>query len=338
LRLFSVIIGAGVVIMAYAVAAVVFPHHPHISLGTAAFVAFLPQHVAMMAGVNNDGLAELWIGVTLWMLLEWLKSGSKSLRWHVGLGMVLGLGLLTKTTFVPVVLAAAVTAWLAKPPRKGLGRAWAPVFGLALLIAAPWWLHNMSVYGGSDIYGLANHDAVVVGQPRTADWIRDKGLGDWLERGVTFTFQSFWGQFGWMGVLMPTWLYRALALGVGVLVVGFSSWPWEARRGSSGASRSAWLPGLEPSSRPLAILAATVVFVLLAYLYYNRTFVQHQGRYLFPALIPIALGVALSLAGLLHLLRFPYRLRPLAFAAAYLGLAALDLYALWRFVVPALTL
>jgi hypothetical protein len=85
------------------------------------------------------------------------------------------------------------------------------------------------------------------------------------------------------------------------------------------------------------VLAATVVFVLLAYLYYNRTFVQHQGRYLFPALIPIALGVALSLAGLLHLLRFPDRLRPLAFAAPYLGLAALDLYALWRFIVPALT-
>ena len=247
------------------------------------------------------------------------------------------MGLLTKTTFVPVVLTAAVAAWLAKPACRGFGRAWALVFGLALIVAAPWWLHNMSVYGGLDIYGLANHDAIVVGQPRTTEWIRDKGLGDWLERGVTFTFQSFWGQFGWMGVLMPTWLYRALALGVGILVAGFLLWLWEVRRGGSGASRSAWLPDLEPSGRPLVVLATTVVFVLLAYLYYNRTFVQHQGRYLFPALIPIALGVALSLAGLLQLLRFPDRLRPLAFAAPYLGLAALDLYALWRFIVPALT-
>ncbi len=333
LRLFSILLGAGVILLAYAIAATVFPGRPLVALGTSAFVAFLPQHVAMMAGVNNDALAELLIGLVLWLVC-WMggRLDGWSVRRMVGLGTVLGLGLVTKTTVLPVALAVAMAvfiAWWRSADRAWgqLVRALALVFAPVLLIAAPWWAHNLATYGPLDIYGLANHDAVVVGQPRTADWIRDYGLSDWLERGVTFTFQSFWGQFGWMGVLLPTWLYRALALWSAVLLLGFVYWLREARGEK----------GLGTRHSPLVVLAATVVFVALAYLYYNRTFVQHQGRYLFPALVPIALGVALAMEALPRLARWPERLRPLAFAAPYLAMLALDLYALWRVILPALT-
>jgi 4-amino-4-deoxy-L-arabinose transferase-like glycosyltransferase len=340
LRLFSVLIGAGVVLLAYAVAATVFARRPLIQLGTAAFAAFLPQHVAMMAGVNNDSLAELLIGLALWMTVRWIKAleGQRTRGQLAGLGVILGLGLVTKTTVVSVALAvfvALLLAWRHDADRSWLGlvRLLALVFGPALLIVIPWWMRNISVYGGLDIYGLANHDAVVVGQPRTTDWIRDQGLDRWLERGLTFTFQSFWGQFGWMGVLMPTWLYRALAVWSGMLVLGFFYWLQEVRNEQSERDE-----GLYPQrNAQLIFLAATVGFVILAYLYYNRTFVQHQGRYLFPALIPIALTGALATDGLLRFLRVPNRLRPVAFAAPYLAMVALDLYALWRFIIPALT-
>lgn len=343
LRLFSVVLGAGVVLLAFAVATTVFPDAPLLALGTAAFVAFLPQHVAMMAGVNNDGLAELLIGVVLWMSVRWVRKPTSG-RWLVGLGVALGLGLVTKTTFVPiapVVALAVFVAWWRDPDTAGVplaGRPWrellralALVFAPAALIAAPWWIRNLSLYGGLDVYGLANHDAVVLGQPRTADWIRDYGLGAWLERGITFTFQSFWGQFGWMGVLMPTWLYRALALWSGALVAGFLVWlrgaaAREPRSDTRHATRDA----------QLLVLATTAPWVALAYAYYNRTFVQHQGRYLFPALIPIALGVALATDALLRLVRGPERPRSLAFFTPYLAMVALDLYALWRLILPAL--
>jgi 4-amino-4-deoxy-L-arabinose transferase-like glycosyltransferase len=336
LRLFSVLIGAGVVILAYSTVATIFPQRPLLAFGTAAFVAFLPQHTAMMAGVNNDSLAEVFIGLTLWMGVRWIRDRlgkAKNERWLVGWGIVLGLGLVTKTTVVPV--AATVAVGMVFVWWRSDDRSWfrvihdlVLVFGPALLIVAPWWLRNISLYEGLDIYGLANHDAVVVGQPRTANWIKDQGWGVWLERGVTFTFQSFWGQFGWMGVLMPTWLYRGLALGVGALVVGFVYW-----------LRTALVSTRRNAIRraQLFFLTMTVFFVVLAYLYYNRTFVQHQGRYLFPALIPLALGVALSLGALLRLARCPDRIRPLAFLAPYMALIALDLYALWRLILPALT-
>ena len=134
-----------------------------------------------------------------------------------------------------------------------------------------------------------------------------------------------------MGVLMPTWLYRALALWSGALAAGFLVWlrggaAREPGSDARGATRNAGL----------LVLATAVPWVALAYAYYNRTFVQHQGRYLFPALIPIALGVALATDALLRLVRCPERLRSLAFMAPYLAMVALDLYALWRLILPAL--
>jgi hypothetical protein len=210
---------------------------------------------------------------------------------------------------------------------KELLRTLALVFVPALLLAAPWWLRNVTTYGGLDFYGTANHDAVVFEQPRTAWWIETYGLRAWLERWARFTFQSFWGQFGWLGVLMPTWLYQALALWSGALALGFLCWWREARRNKLFAIRYSLF----------TILATLVILVTLVYAYYNFTFVQHQGRYLFPALIPIALGVALATETLLRLVRWPDRLHLPAFAAPYLAMIVLDLYALWRIIVPALT-
>ncbi len=338
LRLFSVLLGAGVVLLAYAIAATVFPGRPLLALGTAAFVAFVPQHVAMMAGVNNDSLTELLIGAALLMVLLWLRDGRRGDLWLVGLGVVLGLGLVTKASFAPVVLTVALALLIVwwrgdERNRRQLFRTLVLVFGPALLIAAPWWLRNVVTYGGFDVYGTANHDAVVVGQPRTADWIETYGLRAWLERWVTFTFQSFWGQFGWMGVLMPTWLYRALALWSALLLVGFLLALLEARGEKRHATGDTQHAG---RSTQLVVLAITVLLVILTYVYYNRTFVQHQGRYLFPALIPIALGVAMATEALLRLVRWPDRLRPLAFAAPYFAMVGLSVYALWRFILPAL--
>ena len=336
LRLFSVVLGAGVVLLAFAVAATVFPDAPLLALGAAAFVAFLPQHVAMMAGVNNDGLAELLIGVVLWMSVRWVHKPTSG-RWLVGLGVALGLGLVTKTTFVPivpVVALAVVVAWwrdpgtagvpLAARPWRELLRALALVFVPAALIAAPWWIRNLSLYGGLDVYGLANHDAVVLGQPRTTDWIRDYGFGAWLERGVTFTFQSFWGQFGWMGVLLPVRLYQALALLSLLLLAGFLWWLFDRKR-----------PRLTDHQRLSAqLLAASALLTALLYVWYNTKFLQHQGRYLFPALVPVGLAAALGLEQMAGLL--PQRLRPWALGALFSGLALFDVYCLLRVIVPAL--
>ncbi|RMF28308.1 MAG: hypothetical protein D6759_16100, partial [Chloroflexi bacterium] len=77
LRLLSLLLGAGLIPLAYAVARTLYPHRPVIALGAAAFVAFLPQHVAMMAGVNNDALAELLLAAILWLALRERRGESR---------------------------------------------------------------------------------------------------------------------------------------------------------------------------------------------------------------------------------------------------------------------
>ncbi|MCZ7668099.1 MAG: glycosyltransferase family 39 protein [Chloroflexi bacterium] len=73
MRLFSLLMGAGVVILAYVLAGILFPGQRWLAWTTAVFVAFLPQHLAIMASANNDALAELIIAAVLVVLVRWLQ-------------------------------------------------------------------------------------------------------------------------------------------------------------------------------------------------------------------------------------------------------------------------
>jgi 4-amino-4-deoxy-L-arabinose transferase-like glycosyltransferase len=165
IRLFSVVLGGALVIVAYLIGAEAYPDQRHFALGGAAFVAFVPQHLAMMSAVNNDPLAELLIALVVLQSLRLFRSPVISRRRLIVLGVTLGLGLLTKATFyytaIPMALIAVVLYARRYPLR--LTRV-VIVFVPALLIGAVWWLRNLIVYGGFDVMGLARHNAVVVGQ------------------------------------------------------------------------------------------------------------------------------------------------------------------------------
>jgi len=84
------------------------------------------------------------------------------------------------------------------------------------------------------------------------------------------------------------------------------------------------------------VLGLTVLLTAALHVYYNLTFVQHQGRYLYPALIPIAAGFV---AGWEYWLRPAARRWPWAAWLLPLGVAAvlggIALFALWR-ILPGL--
>lgn len=101
--------------------------------------------------------------------------------------------------------------------------------------------------------------------------------------------------------------------------------------------RHKWPLSLSPPQREsLALFALAVLFVFTAYLLYNRSFVQFQGRYLFPALIPLSLGAALGVAGWLEpLARYWSAARWLSVALMF-GLALLAALALDWYIVAVL--
>ena len=47
----------------------------------------------------------------------------------------------------------------------------------------------------------------------------------------------------------------------------------------------------------LLVVVFTLATVVLQYIWYNVEYVQHQGRYLFPALLPLALFYVLGICG-----------------------------------------
>jgi hypothetical protein len=272
----------------------------------------------MTAAVNNDTLAELILAGILWILVRYVKTSPPRLGGieggrFVGLGILMGLGLLTKITTlvaIPLALVAVLVreGWLGQSPpspspslpgrgnvlraerlRRYLLSAICYLLP-ALLIVLPWFVRNALVYGGLDIWGLARHDAIVVDQPRTAEWLARLGAAGLAREFILTTFRSFWAQFGWMGILVDQRIY--LILGLLCAVVGLGLVLFVIRNVTQRALSSY-------QGMALGLLAMSAFFTLLSYLWYNLKFVQHQGRYLFPALIPLGLAFALGLREIL---------------------------------------
>ncbi len=281
LRMVSVFLGAWLVVVAYWMLRVWFPDRSALALGTAAFVAFVPMHLAISASVNNDVLAELLISLTAWRTLVCASRPERCLgwRWQAFTGILLGLGLLSKLTFYYVALPLfALGLWWQHRNVIAIIRHHFVTFGIALLLVIPWYLRNLAIYGWPDLLGKLHHDVVVVGQLRTVDFLAQVGWTAYLENFVVSTFQSFWGQFGWMAVPMDARTYLLLGVLSALAALGGVVVLWNRPRWQHEATR-------------VAFLAAWLALTVIGYIYYNTTFVQFQGRYLFPGLVPLGLFI-----------------------------------------------
>jgi len=243
-------------------------------------------------------------------------------------GILIGFTFVTKLTAMP---PAVVTVGLAilfrwRQERWSLNRlarelAWVAI--PALVFGLPLWLRNISVYGGLDILAQSAHDRVVVGQETTVQYISKSGITNWLRDFGQTSFQSFWGQFGWMGVPMSIPIYSALAAFTGFVIVG------------AGIAFMRWRKCLSTmQAEMLMLFGITALLALAELIYWNLKFVQFQGRYLYPGLIPIGLFVAIGLTGWVSLIRLRYI--QWATVIVVFGFAALDVYALFRIIIPAL--
>jgi len=307
LRLFSVALGALLILAAYRAAAAFLPGRPWLALGAAAFLAALPMHVATTAAVSNDTLAELWVALALCQIAALLRqpdgggeafgqsarSGRGGFRPYASpllLGVTLGLAALTKlnTAIVlpPALIALASVAWRrdGSARLRGIARRLGALCLPPLLLLAPWLARNVAVYGLADPLASRQHQAVVVGQQRTADWIAQNGLRFAASDFVTTTCHSFWGQFGWMGVVLDERIYRGLTVLTALALVGLAL---RARR-----LRHEWKSLPEAERLGLGLLALLAALSAAGLLWYNLTFLQRQGRYLFLALVPIGIALA----------------------------------------------
>jgi hypothetical protein len=378
LRIASLLFGVIIIIAAYGAAIALLPDRPEIALAVAAFVAFQPQHLAILASVNNDGFAWALVSVILWLSIVYVKQDHevhdddppRRLVPTWALGLLVGIGFLTKATvymMAAIVVLALIARWAHKtflafyswrgrdqerhrfPILREAIVLFVPMLGLGLL----WWGRNIAVYGFPDFLGLAAHDAVVVGQPRTADLIASVGFGEYLRLGMETTFGSFWGNFGWMGLPLVgdpavAWIYPVIGALIGFAVIGLLIDVVYLRR------RDAIDTSIEQIGAWILVIS-TAILGVLAFLYYNTEFQQFQGRYMFTILIPVGIAFALGIDAWRRLFYSPPHVLsastpdspPHTWGGARGGVgvrwivvivfclfALLDLYLIWRVIPP----
>lgn len=338
MRLLSVGLGALLLIVTFLCVREIFPSDRWLPLLAVSFVALVPMYGAINASITNDSLANLLTSTIVLVLVvianparhaesdakrglgEWLVS----VWWRppLALGVLLGLGFLTKTTvYLAVVLVAWGALWVAPRPWREHWRgivAWlAIVYGVAMAVAGWWFVRNAVTYGNLDIIGKQWHDAVVVGQPRT-------GVFDWATAGhlARTTFDSFWAQFGWMAVPADQRTFRVIGILCAIVVVGLIAFCLQVIR------RKVVLTGFQRGA--LGLLLVTLALVVGMLVWYNLTFIQAQGRYLFPAMVTFGTLYGLGLR------QIPIgRLSPALYGVITFGLVGLNVYCLFRVIGPA---
>jgi 4-amino-4-deoxy-L-arabinose transferase-like glycosyltransferase len=301
LRAFDAALGAVTLGIAYFVAREVL--QSHLAVFTPAVIAGMPMFTAVSAAISVDPLTNLLAAATLLPLVRRLHRSVGGFGWPVASGVLIGLAVLTKLAaaiFVPLALAVIVVR--SRRPRREA----AVLLATIALVVAPWLVHQVTTYGWTDPLALGRHASVVQDQPRFP------GLSaEYLDDFLTTTFHSFWAQFGWMAIVAPTRLYWAWALLTFAAMVGLVR---ERRRLA------------EPSGR---LLVSVVITAIIAYIGYNFSFQQFQGRYLFTALTPIAVLLTAGWAAWL-----PARAAPWGLALIAALLLALNVYTLLRVLVP----
>jgi len=217
-RLVSIGLGAVTVWVMYRLGRDLFPDRPEIGLGMAALTAFTPQFLFMTAVFSNDNAATAMSALVLWQVVARLRHNALGTRRLALLGLLLGLGLLSKSSLialVPIVALTILVVWWKQPSRemKQLLSAWLLTLGLAGLLSGWNYVRNLVVFGDPLGFSFVLATNPLRQGPLTVDVLT------WLFRGLS---RSFW--LGWIGIELDEWLYLAIHALFLAGLLGFAAW------------------------------------------------------------------------------------------------------------------
>ena len=317
-RWISLVLGTFTVLFTYLLARFAFPGDMWSRLLATALVATIPQFTFISASLSNDNMITVVSAASLASLAalggRTTKMGILWWEW-VGLGLLLGLGALSKLQGLGLILLAAYTFTVYARRQN----AWGTLFqgalwvaGVVLIVAGWWYIRNMLLYG--DPFGTTNLLSVT-GQ--RVEPLTLLGLYGEL-RGLQM---SFWGIFGWFSILLPSWIYTLFEM---MTVLAASGAVIVCVR-SLRASRASLAPREQiVNAGEISWVWSLISLLLLAY--WISVAQGSQGRLLFPAISALAVVAVLGLrfwAGLL-----PRVVRVAVGAIVPLGLWSCSIYAL----------
>ena len=139
---------AGLAIGVIATTRMVGKEEPAVGPIMAGFPFLIPQFFPEMARLGNDSLCLLFMGIAWALTVSLLRRGAQ-LGQSLTLGVVLGLGLLTKAFFLPISvgIGALLAACWWRDRSLCRGRDLLAVAAIALLIGGWWYVRNYILYG-----------------------------------------------------------------------------------------------------------------------------------------------------------------------------------------------
>ncbi len=352
IRILSVIISAGTVYLTYRLALVIKPGHSILAIGAASILAFTPMFVFISGSINNDNLAMLIASATILVAsngcnIEKHNSKFRFLLgrnyypiqghisvYHVLLGVLLGLGALTKLsllTLFPIVGLSIsynnILYWWKDPNRKHfracvsyallLTSQLVVIFGSAISISGWWFIRNLRLYGSLtginmfvEVLGKRSHSA-----PLAQLWSERAGF-----------MQSYWGLFGAVNVPLPQWVYVTLNTLALISVVGLTMLLVRKLK-ESGWQTKSWFP--------FALNVVFICVVIVSLIRWATDTWSSQGRLVFTAIQSITVLFALGIYSLVP--RSFYKVRPFVIASLSLFMFTIVAITPSSIIAPAYT-
>jgi 4-amino-4-deoxy-L-arabinose transferase-like glycosyltransferase len=329
-RFISLLCGLGTLIWLYHAARIVFPNSSVASYAVV-LAALSPLHLGIGAGTNNDGLAGFFTAWLFYLMAKVWRDGPQK-REVLLTGLVIALGLYTKTTTATVSFVALLALYFAARKHESKTPL-APILGaaaIALLVALPLFARNQLLYG--DPLGYAQFSAAAKAASPGLFQFEQAGISafNYIRGMIWLIFLTTWGFFGgpssavaatkplgqitvnetWLAPLLLVCILFPLVAVLGLRRIENLKENWE----------SVWKWWLSAAA-----------LVVLAWMNFAFNHIAGgQARYLHPAFLPFTIAFV---AGLLAIL--PMRARPVA--ASFLGLVLLTLNGLnlwvWKTLV-----
>jgi len=334
LRLLSALAGLAELYFIFRMSRLISPGQRALVLAATAFAAFLPMRAYITGGVSSDPLAAMASAAALWAMLAWVRRPLTPAR-GAALGLLLAAALLTKrtTAFLLPLLAVFLILNRRNEPRMtrinanegisveshGSRPSWIGAGLLFLCLVIPlvaWTLGRPALaqpgeawpYPGGAPGGLFGTFPEWLARPFSTEAWSLSALRQYaVSLGVTFA--SFWGNFGWLTIPLGLEWYAALAILTGLAGLGLARAAWKQRG------------HLQPETALVAWAAAFALAQVVAAMVSQG--IPQQGRYLFPALGPIACGLVRGWAEWLP--ERARRILPLAVGVGMLALFAVSM-------------
>jgi len=218
LRIFSVLVTSIAILFAFKTISLIFKDN-FMRIGSLMFIVFNPMFTTNITRINNEFLTILFFSIFLYLIVRYLK-GKTNLIHIILIGLVLGLGLLSKQTFLIAILIVPIFIIFKNLQNKNEQKKtklsnsvkhMAIIFGITIPIVS-WWYISVIISG--NFSGITELHSLTFGE-----YIQGSMEVSWTWFTQLF-FKAFWGLYGWSFHFPPYPFIQITIILTGISIAG----------------------------------------------------------------------------------------------------------------------